>query len=505
MHAVMLPPEIVLEKTTHKELSKHFPAEKIVRAQPLKTLADAVECTQISRVQHPLKNDKPEDDAPLPWERFSGSAALQGWRDDLCRSLNKTKPPLDWKLTGSGVMVVCSDVEWSYSALRRIAKDAGLNTIRIGKDQLMAMENLLPYRKHAPALIYLEPGSWMEEHKDTQPSDEKDETAKCQQRIGQWLREFSCDKPLIIATSAKSIGVMTERLRHPGLFDRYLMLPERSFEEHARQFIEDFGQEHFSDSITCYPNKVGKLLRMDFDNSDRRLGLLKIRLERLIAHENRPIEFIDLVTIASRGLGEADYSFLEGGEARRTTAYHEAGHAAICVIDSCGNNIPDFATALPSPYFSGTVVASYDYQSSINVEKTYETLRHGVRVFLAGRAAEEIVFGAAKITNGVHDDLVKATEQAEIAFAFLGYSPSMTLPGKSSLNLAVSRDEVSPDEEARIRNLVRQFLEEEYRVVLEILNRHRPYLDAIAESLIRNDVIDQNELSLIGQLFLETT
>lgn len=89
-------------------------------------------------------------------------------------------------------------------------------------------------------------------------------------------------------------------------------------------------------------------------------------------------------------------------------------------------------------------------------------------------------------------DLKSATDLAGTAFAIWGFAPSMESEGRAASNLAiVDGDTISASEHAHVERLVRQFLRVEYRVVKDMLAAHRPLLDAIAEGLMRDAVLDQ--------------
>lgn len=128
---------------------------------------------------------------------------------------------------------------------------------------------------------------------------------------------------------------------------------------------------------------------------------------------------------------------------------------------------------------------------------TYADMRHKVRIGLAGRAAEELVFGPELVSHGSRDDLKRVTLSAASAFAFWGFAPSMEKERQSGSNLSLSGiddDLFIPSESAHTKALVREFLATEYGVVMEVLAVHRSLLDAIAERLLVDAVVDQEAL-----------
>jgi ATP-dependent Zn protease len=124
--------------------------------------------------------------------------------------------------------------------------------------------------------------------------------------------------------------------------------------------------------------------------------------------------------------------------------------------------------------------------------RNYRVLRRVAREFLAGRAAEELVFGAEEAGFGAHSDLLKVTTLARQAFACRGGAPDIEALGRSGSNLAVLDDDPeqwSAQARERIDAMVREFMRLEYDETLRILDQHRTLLDLLTERLLRDNVI----------------
>ena len=136
----------------------------------------------------------------------------------------------------------------------------------------------------------------------------------------------------------------------------------------------------------------------------------------------------------------------------------------------------------------------------MNREIDQIAVRHRIRICLAGRAAEEVVFGCHEIgTRGLTNDLENATTMTTRMFATCGMQLDIDDRGCSSDNLAVVVDTPSPSEMAHVERLTRQFLGNQYRAVLALLEQNRDLLDAIAEALLEQRFLSQEALSTIVQ------
>ena len=188
-----------------------------------------------------------------------------------------------------------------------------------------------------------------------------------------------------------------------------------------------------------------------------------------------------------------------GESARRRTAYHEAGHACIAIIASGGSNVPDYASIVPARDFAGIVIESLAFHDA-QEDFTFENLLLRTRIALAGRAGEEMIFGARLVSSGANSDLAHATRISFRMFAHSGFHPGMESGESSATNLAVlPRGDVDPVQYQRVNRAVRTFLARQYDHVLATLREHRSLVDEVASRLMWDPVIDQEEMRAIAR------
>jgi len=293
-------------------------------------------------------------------------------------------------------------------------------------------------------------------------------------------------------------------LRRVGGFDRFFALPAQSLEFLGEQFLGEVGHGHCGTSLMDSAAKTGKLLKSNFAEPEQQ-ALAVLALQRLAVREDRLLEFTDLVHLSSHDLLEEDDDKRRKQEENRQIAYHEAGHAVLSILESDGGNIPDYTSIVPGASgFGGITVESYGYHlNKGEALSSYDDFCRQIRISLGGRAAEEIAYGAGQVGNGASGDLSSASSMAWDAFARWGFAPSQERPGQSGSNLQVILGKPYEAEYLRITALVRQFLEEEYRAVTELLQQHRPLLDLVTERLLWDPVVDQAEMAEMYQKYLE--
>lgn len=435
---------------------------------------------------------------PLPENGLAPSPVLTAWVNELASAISTGADADTWRIAGHGAIVVHDDMERAREMLRRAASQANMRFVRIESDEVMDIPAGAgdPFAKAAPILVYFEPGNWMSKIDSDTDDDEADKIRKFRKIITARMEAFDTEHPVIYATSAYKLEDVSAILRKRELFDRYFHIPKLSPDMLGREFIGLFDEENCDASITEFPGKVGQLLGDKFDN-ERLRHLAALNMTRLAKRENRKLTFIDLVGMATAGLGDSDEAAKDNEVLLSHTAIHEAGHAAMAVIDSNGKNTPEYSTIVARKDTKGLVLESTAYSFARGDLFTYADFRHKIRIALAGRAAEEVALGFDWISDGSSTDLDNCCRLASRAFADWGFAPGMNDAEISASNLAVVRGDASPSENLHNETLVRKFLANEYKAAIGILTEHRPLLDAIADRLMRDSVLDQREIAAL--------
>lgn len=123
-------------------------------------------------------------------------------------------------------------------------------------------------------------------------------------------------------------------------------------------------------------------------------------------------------------------------------------------------------------------------------------------LFLGGRAAEQIVFD--DITSGAANDLENVTRMARTMVTRLGMSNdlgAMVYGQKEELiflgrEISEQRD-YSEAVAEQIDHEVRKLVDESYKLALEILNKYRTELDAVAAKLLEVETLTREEFEKI--------
>src|SRR5882672_3398831 len=167
---------------------------------------------------------------------------------------------------------------------------------------------------------------------------------------------------------------------------------------------------------------------------------------------------------------------------KRILAYHEAGHA---LMSHLVGNQPEKVTIIARGTALGYVLHLPEEERYL---ETREELLDWMVMALAGRAAEEIVFG--RVTNGAANDLEKVTQVARAMVFEWGMGESVTSRTMRADNYALSEEtkRLRDTEQARLTDTA-------YADSLRLLAKHRVSLDRIAMALLEKETLDREELA----------
>ena len=438
------------------------------------------------------------------WTEFYMPDIFQKWAIDLKRAV-ALKDANIWRITGKSIIILSDSQEVAVDLIACIANEANMSFFKVPANFVsdLTPNSRAKFQQFAPSLVMLEAGDWMAVSNEPHSfSPFGDECSTFSKNFSIDLSSFDLEHPVVFVTAVKSDRSVCSELKKVDAFDRIFSVEKPTPEFLGNSFLRSVTPCIFDESTLNSPKKIGLLLQAEFETIELQ-KLLALRLQRLSQNESRNISFNDIASLALRGIPEHSHKnqMTFENSSRRKTALHEAGHACIAIIASGGSNVPDYATVVPSKNFEGVVFESLSYYDKME-DFTYNNMLLKTRVFLAGRAAEDIFYGSANVSSGANSDLAAATQMCFSLFAYSGFNSDMATAESSAHNLAVlnSRD-VDPVQYDRISREVRSFLQEQYKYVLTTLEENRPFVESVADRLLWDPVVDQSEMIELATRF----
>jgi cell division protease FtsH len=317
-----------------------------------------------------------------------------------------------------------------------------------------------------------------------------------EQTLNQLLVEmdgFEERQEVIVLAATNRPDVLDPALLRPGRFDRQVTvpLPDREGREGILRIHTAKIPIAPDVNLDLLSRKIVGMSGADIANVCNEAALTAARRSHKKVSMADFDEAIDKIILGGAGPPLADPN------ARRVIAYHEGGHATVAWLTSAADPVHR-VTIIPHGRALG-VTEQVPSEEQYNYSRTYLVAR--IDVMLGGRLSEQIVFG--DITTGAENDLIQATRLAR---------RMMTRWGMGSLGpVAFESDEQQPflgyemsqgrdyseSTAARIDEDVRKLLEERCEIVTSLLNGARDKLDKLAETLLREETVDESVLEQI--------
>jgi len=350
-------------------------------------------------------------------------------------------------------------------------------------------------KKSAPAIIFLDELDAVGRSRFAGIGGGHDER---EQTLNQMLVEldgFESKEGIILIGATNRPDVLDTALLRPGRFDRRINVPVPDIKGrleilnvHARK-IKLTPDTDMSVIARHTPGFTGA----DLANIVNEAAILAAKKEQ------KSVDLKDLEEgIEKMIAGPQRKSRIISESEKRVVAYHEAGHTVV-------------AKTLPGsdPVHKVTIIPrgpALGYTMQMPLEDKYLTSKseilNRVCVLLGGRAAEEIAIG--EITTGAHDDLTKVTSYTQKMVMEFGMSEKIGLQSlkKEESEVFLGRDIMRQagysNETARIVDEeVKRIINECYAKAKGALTENRKALDAIAQRLIENEVVDAPEIDAL--------
>ena len=359
---------------------------------------------------------------------------------------------------------------YSQSASAFVEMFAGVGAARIRKLFETA-------RKNAPSIVFIDEldavGTARTGHGFNREQD---------QTLNQLLVEldgFSSRDQVVVMAASNRLQDLDQALLRPGRFDRQMLVspPDLAGRE-AILDVHTRGKPLAPDvDLSLIARHTAGLTGADLANIANEAAIFAGR------HQRTRIMHVDFDAAMERIVAGLQQRRVVSEKEKRILAYHEGGHALMSHL--MGDTLPVQKVTIVS---RGQALG---YTLNLPEEDRYlhtkEELVDMMTVFLAGRAAEQVVFG--RVTNGAANDLERATNLARSMVFEFGMSDTVTSRTMRADNYALS------EETKRLRDGEQALLTDgAYGEAVRLLTKHRAALDRIANALLEKETLVREEL-----------
>ena len=348
-------------------------------------------------------------------------------------------------------------------------------------------------KKQAPCIIFIDEIDAIGKTRDSSYGGGNDERERTLNQLLAEMDGFDSASGLLVLGATNRPEVLDPALLRPGRFDRRIIVERPDLKGrvnilkvHARKVMLD-ETVNFQEIALATSGAVGS----DLANMVNEAAILAVKHGRRAVSQKDLQEAVEVVLV-----GQEKKERILSKEERRIVAYHEVGHALVNALEKHSEPVQKITIIPRTMGALGYVMQVPEEEKYLNSRKELEDMVTG---FLAGRAAEEIVFG--DVTTGASNDIEKATQICRAMITQYGMSDKFGLMGLARteskyLNGRAVLD--CGDETAtEIDHEIMKMLKASYEKAKQMLRENRDVLDRLAGYLIIQETITGKEFMRI--------
>ncbi|MFR8548649.1 MAG: ATP-dependent zinc metalloprotease FtsH, partial [Lachnospiraceae bacterium] len=348
-------------------------------------------------------------------------------------------------------------------------------------------------KKNAPCIIFIDEIDAIGKSRDSRYGGGNDER---EQTLNQLLAEmdgFDTSKGLLVLAATNRPEVLDQALLRPGRFDRRVIVDKPDLKGRIDVLKVHSKDVHMDETVDLEAIALATsgAVGSDLANMINEAAILAVKKGRKAVSQKDLFEAVEIVLV-----GKEKKDRILSKEERRIVSYHEVGHALVSALQKDSEPVQKITIVPRTMGALGYVMNVPEEEKYLNTEKE---IRAMLVEFVAGRAAEEIVFDT--VTTGAANDIEKATRIARAMVTQYGMSKRFGLMGlEVQANQYLDNRPVmncSDVTAADVDQEVMQVLKDSYEEAKRLLTEHRTALDRIAEFLIEKETITGKEFMAI--------
>ena len=305
------------------------------------------------------------------------------------------------------------------------------------------------------------------------------------------LDGFKSSEGVIVIAATNFPESLDKALVRPGRFDRHVVVPNPDVKGRS-QILES----HFKGIKKAADVDLTTIARgtPGFSGADL-ANLINIAALRAASEGAKAVDMQALEYAKDRILmGAERKSAVISEKNRKLTAYHEGGHAHVALYTDGAHPVHK-ATVVPRGMALGMVMQLPESDDETSV--TRKQLLAKLDVAMGGRAAEELIFGAADVTTGASSDLEQATRLARAMVTKYGMSDLVGQVAIGYEDLATGK--ISSETRALVESEVKKLLTAAHQRAVGILKAHEKELHTLAKELIEKETLSGRQIvELVG-------
>ncbi len=343
--------------------------------------------------------------------------------------------------------------------------------------------------QNAPCIVFIDEIDSIGKSRDSRYGGGNDEREQTLNALLAEMDGFDTSKGILILAATNRPEVLDPALLRPGRFDRRVIVDAPDFKgrvETLKVHSKDVKLDETVD-FDAIANITSGAVGSDLANMVNEAAINAVKCGRKAISQADLMEAVEVVIA-----GKEKKDRILSKEEKKIVAYHEVGHALVAAIQKNSEPVQKI-TIVPRTMGSLGYVIQAPEEEKYLMSK--DELDARIVTFLAGRAAEEIVFDS--VTTGASNDMEKATKIARSMIAQYGMSEKFGLMSLEQVENPYLGNRTSlncSDKTAtQIEEEVKLLLKEKYEEAKKLLTENRDKLDKIAKFLYEKETITGKE------------
>mmetsp|Transcript_2612 Transcript_2612/g.4124 ORF Transcript_2612/g.4124 Transcript_2612/m.4124 type:complete len:710 (+) Transcript_2612:83-2212(+) len=434
---------------------------------------------------------------------FDDVAGVDEAKNDFMEVVEFLKRPERFTSVGAkipkGVLLVGPPGTGKTLLAKAIAGEAGVPFFSISGSEFVEMfvgvgasrvrDLFKKAKENAPCIVFVDEIDAVGRSRGTGIGGGNDER---EQTLNQLLTEmdgFEGNTGVIVVAATNRADILDPALLRPGRFDRQVAVdvPDLKgrieiLKVHAKnkRLLEDV-------DIEVIAKRTPGFSGADLANLLNEAAILTGRRGKDGISLTEVDDSVDRIVAGMEGTRMTD------GKAKSLVAYHEVGHA-ICGTLTAGHDPVQKVTLVPRGQAKGlTWFIPGEDASLISKQQIFARVVGA----LGGRAAEEVVFGAAEVTTGASGDLQQVANMAKQMVTTFGMSDvgpwalnDPSSQGGDMIMRMMARNAMSEQLANDIDVATKRIADEAYVVALAQIRDNREAIDTIVEELLETETMD---------------
>ena len=345
-------------------------------------------------------------------------------------------------------------------------------------------------QKMAPCIIFIDEIDAIGKSRDSKFGSGNDER---EQTLNQLLAEmdgFDTSKGLLILAATNRPEVLDKALLRPGRFDRRIIVDKPDLKgrlETLKVHSKDVKMDETVD-LDALALATAGLVGSDLANMINEAAINAVKHGRQFVNQADLFEAFELVAVGGKEKKDRVMSDKE----RKIVSYHEVGHALVSALQKNTEPVQKITIV---PRTMGALGYTLQTPEEEKYLETKDELIAKITTFMAGRAAEVVVFHSA--TSGAANDIENATKIARAMVTMYGMSDkfgmmclatveTQYLDGRAGL---ICGEDTSAEIDKEVLGIINHC----YNEATKLLEDNRVILDCISDYLYEKETITGKE------------